>query len=100
MKKSEFGWKIKAMRKHKWGEVKIKEWFINIFKLSEEEFNDLLNGKPKRKYLQKKEECYFCKDKKIIKHHVIYKPEVLLYLCKSCHNKLHFVLRQTGGDIK
>jgi len=39
--------------------------------------------------------CYFCKDKKNnINHHLSYNPEIIVILCKSCHNRIHILLRK------
>lgn len=42
-----------------------------------------------------KTECYFCLNKEnLVGHHISYNPEHIITLCRSCHNKIHFVLRQ------
>ena len=39
--------------------------------------------------------CYFCDSgDNLVEHHITYSPEVTVTLCKSCHNKIHFVMKQ------
>lgn len=79
----------------------IKEQFMAITSgYTEKDFNLLLKGKPKKEYLQKNKECYFCGNIEIIEHHVNYKPEVILYLCNSCHKKTHFLIEEYHKEIK
>jgi len=48
-----------------------------------------------KKEYGKKDLCYFCKSNKfLIAHHISYLPEIIIYLCKSCHRRIHFVLKE------
>lgn len=79
----------------------VKEMFMAITKgYSDKDFYELLKEKPKKRFIQKSKDCYFCKNNKIIMHHMSYSPEVLIYLCKSCHNKLHFLVQEYHKQIK
>ena len=66
-----------------------------------------LTGKPTTYFSQKgkiekvsispkiinEQECYFCNTKqKVIRHHISYNPEIMIYLCRNCHSKIHIVL--------
>jgi len=33
--------------------------------------------------------CALCGSKDVIKHHVSYQPERIVWLCRSCHRKVH-----------
>ena len=39
--------------------------------------------------------CYFCKDRfNLVRHHISYAPEQLVWLCNSCHSKIHFIMQE------
>ena len=39
--------------------------------------------------------CYFCKClSEIVQHHISYNPEKIIYLCSSCHNKIHIIMKE------
>ena len=44
------------------------------------------------------EKCHKCgrDDVKLIHHHKSYEPEVIVMMCRSCHEKLHVQLRKEG----
>lgn len=47
------------------------------------------------------ESCYFCNSsKQIIQHHLSYNPQKLIKICSSCHNKLHFLIKEYHTNIK
>jgi len=71
---------------------------VTTFGYSESDFRILLENKPKE-YLQKQKKCYFCGEPKIVKHHISYTPEKIIYLCRSCHSKLHFVIDKYHQEI-
>jgi len=48
--------------------------------------------KPIKKYIQDEKKCYFCNNSQVIEHHLSYNPERIIYLCESCHVKLHFII--------
>ena len=42
------------------------------------------------KHSETPEECYICNTgKKLIRHHIKYKPEITIMICESCHDKIH-----------
>lgn len=43
--------------------------------------------------------CYFCKDKKVIQHHISYAPEIIVLLCRNCHSKLHLLIKEYHNII-
>ena len=37
-----------------------------------------------------KSKCYFCESREnLVKHHIKYKPELIVRLCDTCHKKYH-----------
>lgn len=42
-------------------------------------------------YLNEENECYFCENRKTIKHHFSYNPERIVYICLKCHSKIHVI---------
>lgn len=104
MKETDFKWKIKVMRDANWTDYKIHWFFIDCLGLTETEFKNHIKTegeiKKPKEYLQKRKECYFCKEKDVMEHHMSYKPERVIYLCRACHNKLHFVIDKYHKYIK
>lgn len=52
------------------------------------------------KYYSIKGKCYFCEKDKVIEHHISYAPEIVVYLCKKCHGKLHILIKKYQEIIK
>lgn len=46
-----------------------------------------------------KGKCYFCENN-AIEHHISYTPEIVVYLCKKCHGKLHIIIKVYHDIIK
>ncbi len=38
--------------------------------------------------------CFFCNNNLTIQHHISYYPQVIVYLCNSCHIKLHKIIKE------
>jgi hypothetical protein len=35
-------------------------------------------------------QCYICKEtKKLLKHHLSYSPQIIINVCRGCHNRIH-----------
>jgi hypothetical protein len=50
----------------------------------------------RKKYEILKSVCYFCDNDKTVGHHYNYEtPTKIIWLCKKCHGKLHFILKIT-----
>lgn len=59
---------------------------------------NLISSRVRRKII-KKEKCLFCKSNKFIDgHHQDYNyPLKVIWLCKSCHKKIHNLLKTYKG---
>lgn len=90
--------RIKLLKRRYSDANELKEMFFATTKgYSKMEFYALLKEK-KKEYIQKIRECYFCFEKKVEEHHINYDPERLVYLCATCHNKIHFVMEEYHKD--
>jgi len=71
-----------------------------VYQVYSKELVNLNSGTNKKgrmnveKCFSKIEECYFCKNKDIVEHHISYFPEKIIYICKSCHLKLHHIIKE------
>lgn len=59
----------------------------------------VIHSKPKcisleKKYLNDSKCCFFCDKEKTIQHHISYVPEKLIFICESCHFKLHNLIKE------
>ena len=48
-----------------------------------------INHKKIKESLNKEDCCYFCNYSTTIEHHFSYNPERTVFICASCHNKIH-----------
>lgn len=44
--------------------------------------------------------CYFCRNEKVINHHINYSPEEKIKICYKCHGKLHFLIKAYHENIR
>ena len=60
--------------------------------------------KNQARYIKKtiSKECYFCKSKiNLVRHHKDYnKPYDIIVLCKSCHSKVHFIIKDIQHSLE
>ncbi len=95
--------KIEWIKKQKEpSQSQVRDKFIKKFNSNWRTFYNLMKFIKKGKYREyNKREwemklntdgCYFCKkSKRLNQHHILYKPELVVTLCCSCHNKIHYL---------